>query len=232
MYLGDFALGATVHGWFTTRAASGTRTDPSSALETADIRVYKNASDTERASQSGYVVTSTKDSMTGIVYWSVDLSDNTTADFFTTPGAEYAVVFYPDETIDGIAVSSVVATFSVHRPTALMPVVGMAQGGSTTTVQLPSTASSTDGAYNGASVVLIYANGAIEVCGQGETAYVGSSRTFTLDRTLGTTVASTTRVLLFLGAPLGDVLPRADVRKVNGISVDGSCTAGDPWGPV
>jgi len=53
MYLGDYALDATVHGWFATRAAAGTRTDPSSALETADIRVYKNASDTERARSLG-----------------------------------------------------------------------------------------------------------------------------------------------------------------------------------
>lgn len=232
MYLGDYALGATVHGWFPTRLATGARGDPSSALETSDIRVYAGASDTERASQSGYVVTSTKDSMTGIVYWSVDLSDNTTAGFFKTPGVEYAVVFYPDETIDSLAVSSVVATFSVGRPSALMPVVGMAQGGSTTTVQLPSTASSTDGAYAGASVVLVYDDGSIEACGQGTTAYVGSSRTFTLDRTLGTTVASTTRVFLFLGAPQGTVLPDVNVAQVNDTVVTGTGTSGDPWGPV
>lgn len=231
IYLGDFFLGDTVEGAFATRAATGARTDPSNAFETADIRVYKGGSTTERASQAGFTVTSTFDSMTGIVYWAVQLSDNTDAGFFLTPGTEYFVALYPDETIDSVSVASIIAHFSVMRPTALMPVVGMAQGGSTTTVQLPSTASSTDGAYSGASVLLIYNDGSIEVCGQSSTAYVGSSRTFTLDRTVAT-VGSTTRVALFLGAPQGTELPDVNVAQVNAVVIDGAGTELDPWGPV
>jgi hypothetical protein len=232
IYLGDFALNQTVAGWFPTRLATGARGDPSSALETTDIRVYKSGSDTERASQSGYTVSSTKDSMTGIVYWSIDLSDDTTAGFFKTPGVEYAVVFYPDETIDSLNVSSVVGLFSVGRPTVTMPVVGMAQGGSTTTVRLPSTASSVDGAYSGASVILVYDDGSYDVAGQSSTPYVGSTRTLTLDRTLPVAVASTTRVYLFLGAPQGTELPDVNVAQVATVTIDGAGTVGDPWGPV
>lgn len=203
MYIGDFALNQTVRGMFPTRLASGARGDPSSALETADIRVYKNGQTTQRSVENGYTVTSTFDTLTGIVYWSIDLSDDTDAGFFKTPGVEYAVVFYPDETIDSLAVASVVALFSVGRPTVSMPVVGMAQGGSATTVILPATASSVNGAYDGASVILVYDDGSFETCGQGATAYVGGTKTFTLDRTLAVAVSSSTRVFLFLGAPAG-----------------------------
>lgn len=203
MYIGDFALNQTVRGMFPTRLATGARGDPSSAFETADIRVYKNGSTTQRGNETGYTVTSTFDTMTGIVYWSIDLSDNTDAGFFKTPGVEYAVVLYPDETLDSVSIASVIALFSVGRPTAQMPIVGMAQGGSTTTVQLPSNASSVDNAYQGASVLLVYDDGSFEVCGQGPTGYVGSTRTFTFDRTLTNAVSSTTRVYLYLGAPAG-----------------------------
>lgn len=229
IYLGDFFLGDTVEGTFATRAATGARTDPNSAFETADIRVYKGGSTTERASQAGFTVTSTFDSMTGIVYWAVQLSDNTDAGFFLTPGVEYFVALYPDETVDSVSVASVIAHFSVMRPTPLMPIVGMAQGGSTTTVQLPSTASSTDGAYSGAFVLLIYSDGTIEMCGQGNTAYAGSSRTFTVDRTLASAVSSTTRVALFVSAPVGTVLPEVNVGQINDTAVQGTGTSGDKW---
>jgi len=114
MYLGDFPTGATVRFKFATNLATGARADPSSAWETADIRVYKGDSTTQRASEAGYTVTSTFDSMTGITHVAIDTSDNTDAGFFAA-GSEYQVVLYPDETVDGVAVAAPVAHFSIER---------------------------------------------------------------------------------------------------------------------
>jgi hypothetical protein len=118
MHLGDFVAGSTVYFKFATNSAAGVRTDPSSAWEAADIRVYKNGSTTERASTAGFTVTSTFDSMTGITHVSLDLADNTDSGFYAA-GSEYDVVLYPDETIDSAAVSAVLAHFSIERSVAL-----------------------------------------------------------------------------------------------------------------
>ena len=232
IHLGDFTWGQTVRGMFPTRLTTGARGNFSNALETSDMRVYKNGSATQRASESGYTLTSnTFDSLDGIVSWAVDLSDNTDAGFYT-PG-EYCVVLYPDETLDSLSVATVMATFSIMRPNALMPVIGLAQGGTSTTVQLPTTASSTDGAYAGAAVYVRHATGEVEIFPQAATAYVGSTRTLTIDGTFATTPDTTSYAAPLLGPVAGtSVLPDVNVAQVNAVVIDGAGTAGDPWGPV
>lgn len=113
-YLGDFALGQTVRGMFSTGAADGSRVDFSNALEVADIRVYKNGSATERSSTAGFTVTSGFDSMVGIHYFAIDTADNTDTGFYVA-GADFTVVLYPDETVDSKAVAAVLATFSIEN---------------------------------------------------------------------------------------------------------------------
>ncbi len=115
-YLGDFPVNATVHWAFTTNSGAGARTDPSSAWEAADLVCFKDGSDVERASTSGYTITSTFNSETGVTKVSIDLSDNTTAGFWAA-GHEYYCVLYPDETVDSQAIASVSANFSIERYT-------------------------------------------------------------------------------------------------------------------
>ena len=114
MHLGSYDVGASVHFKFATNLATGARANPSDAWEAADIRVYKDGSDTQRSSTAGFTVTSTFDSMTGITHVTIDLSDNTDAGFYAA-GHEYDIVLYPDETVDGVAVSAVVAHFAIER---------------------------------------------------------------------------------------------------------------------
>ncbi len=111
-YLGDFARDSTLIIYFTTNAADGSRVDPSTDFEKADFRIYKNASAAQRSSQAGYSVVTTFDSMEGVHAFSADLSDDTDADFYEA-GAEYIVVLYPDETVDGESVSAVLGQFSI-----------------------------------------------------------------------------------------------------------------------
>lgn len=114
MHLGSFDVGATVHCKFSTNLGTGARADPNSAWEAADIRVYKDGGSTPRSSTAGFTVTSTFDSMTGITHVAIDLSDNTDAGFFAA-GHEYDIVLYPDETVDSVNVSAVIAHFAIER---------------------------------------------------------------------------------------------------------------------
>jgi len=113
-YLGDFAAGASVHFKFTTNAAAGSRVDFNNALEAGDIRVYKNGSATERSSTAGFTVTSGFDSLVGVHHVTIDTSDNTDAGFYAA-GNDYQVVLYPDETVDGLNVAAVLASFSIEN---------------------------------------------------------------------------------------------------------------------
>jgi len=102
---------------FTTHTAAGANVAPSSAFEAADIRIYKEDSATERSSSAGITMTSPFDSLTGVHCVKIDLSDNTDAGFYVT-GKLYHVLLVPDETIDGQAVSVVLANFGIAQSAA------------------------------------------------------------------------------------------------------------------
>ena len=108
-YLGDFAEDATVYIFFATAAADGGREGFSSALETADVEVIKDGSTT--GSTAGVTITNDFDSKTGIHKIEVDMS----ADAFYATGSDYALLVYPDETIDSQSVAGVVAQWSCEN---------------------------------------------------------------------------------------------------------------------
>lgn len=114
-YLGDYAAGAVVDVWLTTAAAAGGAVAPSSALEAADVVVYKNHSATQRTSAAGMTMTSPFDSIVGLHQLSIDTSDNTDAGFWAA-GNDYTVVLNPDtETVDGQTVIAILAQFSIEN---------------------------------------------------------------------------------------------------------------------
>lgn len=107
---------------FSTHAATGANVAPSSAIDAADIRIYRAAdgaafSATQRSSASGITCTSPFDSLTGFHDVDIDLTDNTDAGFYAA-GYRYAVVLAPnDETIDSIVLTGVVlAYFEIGKP--------------------------------------------------------------------------------------------------------------------
>jgi len=113
-YLGDFAADATVRVYFTTNAADGGRESPSDTFEVADFRIYKNGVATARSSQAGWTYDNEVDAMTGAHCLSIDLSDDTDAGFYAA-GSEYAVILYPDETVDSQSIAAVLGQFSIER---------------------------------------------------------------------------------------------------------------------
>lgn len=119
-YLGDYRAGATVHFKFTTNQGDGARVEPSSALEAADLLIYKDGGATPRASTSGVTITSAFNSKTGLTHVAIDLSDNADAGFYAA-GSDYTVVLYADETIDNVLATAVVAHFSIDNRALLRP---------------------------------------------------------------------------------------------------------------
>jgi len=117
-YKGDFTTSDTVYFLFDTFSSD----DPSasvtcSGLATTDIEIYKNGSTTQRSSESGYTLLDTDgidfDGLTGIHGFSVDLSDNDDAGFYTS-GGEFDVIV-SSITVDGATVSFHAGSFSIDR---------------------------------------------------------------------------------------------------------------------
>ena len=88
----------------------------------ADIGIYKALSMTERLSTTGVVLLETDgidlDGAVGIGGFSIDLSSNATAGFYSA-GSHYYVTVGP-VTIDGATVNFVAATFSIGFPDAII----------------------------------------------------------------------------------------------------------------
>lgn len=114
-YQGDFDEDATVYIDFTTNDGAGGAVAPSSAFESADVKIYKNGSATEKTSTNGLTMTSPFDSVVGYHVLAIDTSDDTSDSGFWVTGADYAVILDPDETVDGQSIASVIGTFSIEN---------------------------------------------------------------------------------------------------------------------
>lgn len=116
MYLGDFKEDSTVNFMFTTQSeANGGALAPNSAFEAADLRIYKNASATQKATDNGVTMTSPFDSVTGLHHVSIDTSVDTGDTGFWDAGNDYICVMAPDETVDSQTWNRVVAHFSLEN---------------------------------------------------------------------------------------------------------------------
>ena len=114
---GTVAPSTVLYGKFTANDSSGGRVDPSDAFEVAtDFFIYKDGSAVERTSMSGVTITSTFDTKTGLIHYTIDLSDNTDASFYAS-GSYYSLVLYPDtETVDSQSVAAVIAEWYIGYP--------------------------------------------------------------------------------------------------------------------
>lgn len=113
-YVGDFAVGSTVNLYFSTNDGSGGAVDFSATIELADFDIYKNVSTTQRSSTAGWTLDQSHDAITGISSLSIDLSNNTDADFYEK-GSDYVVIMTPDETVDGQTVAAIIGAFSIEN---------------------------------------------------------------------------------------------------------------------
>lgn len=117
-YIGDYAEDATVDIFFTTSDKDGGAVAPSSALEAADIIIYKGNSATQKTATDGITMTSPFDSITGLHQVSIDTSNDTNDAGFWETGYDYTVILSPDETVDTETVVKVLAQFSIENRTS------------------------------------------------------------------------------------------------------------------
>jgi hypothetical protein len=115
IHLGEVPAGSVIPIPFDSYAGSTGASAAASGLAVGDIKIYKNGSVTQRSSTNGFTLLDTDgldfDSITGLNGFSIDLSDNSDAGFYSV-GAWYWVVIN-SVTIDGQTVNATVATFRI-----------------------------------------------------------------------------------------------------------------------
>lgn len=226
--LGTVRPGSTIEIPFETFAGStgAPITMTGLAASTTNIKVYKDGSTTERASASGYALLDTDgidlDGLTGIHGFTIDLSDNTTADFWAS-GSRYTVVVTA-LTVDSQTVRFVAATFRIGHVGAVLDTT-IATLASQTSFTLAA-GSADDDAYNGCSLVCYDAASAVQMCIGVIEDYTGSTKTVTLAASPGVfTMAAKDNIA---------ILPRALQATVPGRTLDVSTggEAGVDWANV
>lgn len=114
IHLGDVPASSTLYIPFHTFSSTGASVTIT-GLAVTDIEIYKNGSVTQRSSDAGYALLDTDgidfDGTTGIHGFSIDLSDNTDAGFFSVGGFYWVVV--ASITVNAVTVNQVAATFRI-----------------------------------------------------------------------------------------------------------------------
>lgn len=117
MHLGNVPASSTLYIPFATYGKTNGESITMTGFAVTDIEIYKNGSTTQRSSDNGYVLLDTDgtdfDSITGIHGFSVDLSDNTDAGFYSA-GAFYWVIVSA-VTVDSQTVNFIAATFRIVK---------------------------------------------------------------------------------------------------------------------
>lgn len=179
--LGTVKPGETIYIPFNTFDSN----DPSasvtiSGFAATDIEVYKDGGTTQRASDSGYTLLDTDgidfDGTTGIHGISIDLSDNTTANFYEA-GSRYFVVIGPI-TVDAATVNFLAAVFKIGYHGAILDTT-IATLASQTSFTLEDGSADND-AYNGCVAVIHDLASAVQVAIGYVSDYTGSTKTVTL----------------------------------------------------
>ena len=226
-YLGKVRPGSTLFVPFHTFDSN----DPSASvtitgLATTDIEVYKDASMTQRASDSGYALVDTDgidiDTTTGIHGITIDLSDNTTAGFWSA-GSDYVVVI-ASITVDAATINFIPVRFSIGYPNALYD----------TTIATLSTQTSftltngpaEDDALNGMWCVIHDVASDVQMGHALISDYTGSTKTVTLVSGTTFTAAATDNISIMGLAPL------QPTTLGNKLDVTATGAAGINWGNI
>lgn len=202
--LGKVTPGATLRIPFGSYAAATGASAATSGYAAADVQIYKDGNTTQRASASGITASTDFDALTGINLVSIDLSDNTTAGFYSA-GSEYLVVI-ADVTIDAQTVRFPIARFRIGMAGAALDTT-IASLSSQTSFTL-SNGSADNSAYAGCDVYVHDAASAVQCCMGTISAYTGSTRTVTL--------AADPAIFTMATGDNISIYPRRNVDAING----------------
>lgn len=222
--LGTVKPGETIRIPFSTFKGSDGSALTMTNFVAGDILVYKDGSTTERASTSGYTATTDFDGKTGKHVAIIDLSDNTTADFYAA-GSEYLVAV-DAVTVDGVTTGGWIARFKIGYRTAIL---------NTTIATLTNQTSFTltsgpaeDNALLGWAVIHDAAS-AVQCSNVLIAAYTGSTKTVTLAAGASFTVAAKDNISILGHSP---AIPYAPAGAANGVLISGSNSGTTTFGAL
>lgn len=205
--LGIINPGSTQYFDFDSFASSTGAPITITGLAVGDIKVYKDGGTTERASTSGYTLLDTDgidfDAITGIHGFSIDLADNTTADFWQS-GSHYRVVL-STITVDGQTMSFTVATFRIGYANAVLNTF-LATLTSQTSFTL-NVGPAEDDALKGMWAIIHDAASAVQKSIVQISAYTGSTKTVTLAAGATFTVAAKDNISIMAPMPVQPTVP-------------------------
>tara|TARA_R110000868_G_scaffold323523_5_gene584457 strand:- start:840 stop:1976 length:1137 start_codon:yes stop_codon:yes gene_type:complete len=219
--LGTVRPGRTVRIPFGSFAASTGAPSAVTNYAAADIQVYKDGNTTQRSSASGMTATTDFDTLTGVNLVTIDLSDNTTADFWAS-GSEYIVVI-SDITIDAVTMRFPIGRFRIGFADSIRDTT-IATLASQTSFTL--TAGSADNnTYIGCPVIINKANSAVQMCMGVISAYTGASLTVTL--------AADPAIFTIAAKDNVSIFHRVNAYAIGGLASIGQAGyAGVDWGQV
>lgn len=200
IYLSRQRPGSTLYIPFESFASSTGAPITISGFAVGDIKVWKDGSTTERASTSGYTLLDTDgidfDGITGLHGFSIDLSDNSTANFWQC-GARY-IVGVSTITVDGQTMSFYAALFRIGYEASMLDTF-IATLSSQTSFTL-NTGPVEDNALTGCLVVLHNVASAVQQSTALISAYTGATKTVTLAAAPTFTIAAQDNISVFLPA--------------------------------
>lgn len=200
--LGRVRPGSTIYIPFETFAGATGAPITLTGLATSDIQVYKDGGTTQRASASGFTLLDTDgidfDGITGIHGFSIDLSDNTTADFWAS-GSRYFVVV-STVTVDSQTMSFIAATFNIGYEGSWIDTY-IATLASQTSFTL-NAGPAEDDALNGHWAIIHDAASAVQSARVLISDYTGASKTVTLAAGATFTAAAKDNISIMGMAPL------------------------------
>lgn len=206
--LGTIRPGRTIYLPFESFASSTGAPITLTGLAVGDIKIYKDGSTTERASTAGITLLDTDgidfDGLTGIHGVSIDLSDNTTAGFYTA-GSRYFVVI-GDVTVDSQTMRFVWGAFHIGYEHAVLDTT-IATLASQTSFTL-ATGSADNSSYVGSVVVVHDAASAVQLAMGVVSAYTGATKTVTL--------AADPAIFTMAAGDNVSILPRTSVYAIAG----------------
>ena len=216
--LGTVKPGATLYIPFHTFDSN----DPSASvtltgLAVTDIEIYKDGNVVQRASDSGYALLDTDgidfDGTTGIHGFSIDLADNTTAEFYAA-GSQYWVVV-ASVTVDAGVVNFIAATFRIGYENAILDTTINTLASQTSfTLNAGSTS---DDAYNNATILVHDVALAKEVSLGRVSDYTGATKTITMVADPSVfTVATTDNVSIFAASVFSNMVAVAGTAQTAG----------------
>lgn len=224
--LGTVLPGSTIRIPFATFDKTNGASITMTNFAAADILIYKDGSTTERASTAGFTATTDFDSKTGRHLLVIDLSDNTTADFYAA-GSEYLVAL-DSVTVDSQTVGTWVGRFRIGYRDAILD---------TTIATLSSQTSFTltggpadNNALVGCVCVVHQAASAVQRAIGVVSAYTGSTKTVTLDADPAIFTMAAKDNISFM-PPSNEkwingvsTSPVTTIKAVQGLAVDGVVT--------